>query len=90
MSLTFLSKSSPYTKPHPSLKGRRKGASLPCSSKWGPYRNIQNEFPFLGMGDFLGEGYNSKFFFDCHNTIIYIAIYIYLVLVVSFTEFNRI
>jgi hypothetical protein len=38
---------------HPSLKGRRKGSSLPCSPKWSPYGNTQNEFTFLGMGNFL-------------------------------------
>jgi len=25
----------------------------------------------------LGEDFNSKFFFDCHNNMIYIEIYIY-------------
>jgi hypothetical protein len=64
-------------KPHPSLKGPRKGTSLLCSPKWGPYGNIKNEFPFFGYGQFLGEGLNSKFFFDFRNTVIYIAIYIY-------------
>jgi hypothetical protein len=63
-------------KPNPSLKGTRKGASLPCSPKCVPYGNIQNEFPYLGM-QFLGEGFNLKILFDCLNTIIYIAVYIY-------------
>jgi len=57
-----------------------KGVSLPCSPKWCPHWNIQNEFVF-GYGQFLGEGFNSKFFFDCHNTIIYIAIHIYIFIV---------
>jgi hypothetical protein len=54
-----------------------------------PHENIQNESVF-GYGRFLGEGFNSKFFFDCHNTIIYIAIRIYLFLVASFMEFHKI
>ena len=53
MSLTFLSKSSPDGKKTcPSLKGPRKGASLPCSPKCGSWGNIRNEFLFLGMGKF--------------------------------------
>jgi hypothetical protein len=56
-------------KPHSSLKGPKKGASLPCSPECGPYGNIENDFPFLGM-QFLGEGFNCKILFDCHNTII--------------------
>ena len=77
MSLTFLSKRSPDTKAFPPLKGPRKGASLPCSPKWGPNGNNQNDSVF-GYGRFLGEGCNSKCFFDCQNNIIYIAIYIYI------------
>jgi hypothetical protein len=51
MSLTFRSKSSPDRKTSTFSQRHWKGVSLPCSPKWGPYGNLQNEFPFLGMGN---------------------------------------
>jgi hypothetical protein len=71
MSLTFLSSSVIFLigNPYPSLKSPWKGASLQCFPKWGPNRDIQNEFPFR-YGQSLGKGFNFKFIFDFHNPII--------------------
>ena len=64
MPFTFLSKSSPDRKPHPSVKGPGNGASLPCSPKWCPYGNIQNEIPLLGMGDIEVKDVIPNFYFE--------------------------
>ena len=67
MSLTFLGKSSPDGKTSPFSKRRvppvfPKMGSLWKHSKW---------VSVFGYGQFLDEGFNSRFFFDCHNNLYY-------------------
>jgi hypothetical protein len=72
MSLTFLSKSSPDRKKF-TLLSKALGKELPSHvpQNVAPMGTFKMSFSFWVWAVF-GKGFNSKFFFDCHNTAIYI------------------